>query len=224
MCRPSFALAAPLLIASLTGPAVSAQGPSRNVTVSFGAGLNTTGAANHHIIPQEINIKVGDIINFNVAGLHQIFVYNPGTTPEEIQEYIEANNLGAALFINRMDGLYYTGINPSLVLGGVLVPGVNDPDLVPGTPPTNPPTNGPLLDALAADFRASRYDLKHLIRTICTSYVYGLSSLPTERNMSDRQNYSRHYRTRLRGEVLLDAVSDITGIGDSFSVTGEHWL
>jgi len=59
--------------------------------------------------------------------------------------------------------------------------------------------------------------LKHLIRTICTSYVYGLSSLPTERNAADRQNYSRHYRTRLRGEVLLDAVTDITGIGDTFS-------
>jgi len=82
---------------------------------------------------------------------------------------------------------------------------------------TNPPTNGPLLDSLAADFRAARDDLKHLIRTICTSYVYGLSSIPTERNVADRQNYSRHYRTRLRGEVLLDAVSDITGIGDSFS-------
>ena len=82
---------------------------------------------------------------------------------------------------------------------------------------TNPPTNGPLLDALAADFRAAKYDLKQLIRTICTSYVYGLSSLPNERNVGDRQNYSRHYRTRLRGEVLLDAVSDITGVAETFS-------
>ena len=82
---------------------------------------------------------------------------------------------------------------------------------------TNPPTNGPLLDALAADFRSGKHDLKHLIRTICTSYVYGLSSLPSERNAGDRQNYSRHYRTRLRGEVLLDAITDITGIPDTFS-------
>jgi Protein of unknown function (DUF1549)/Protein of unknown function (DUF1553) len=82
---------------------------------------------------------------------------------------------------------------------------------------TNPPTNGPLLEALAADFRAAKYDLKHLIRTICTSYVYGLSSLPTERNVGDRQSYSRHYRTRLRGEVLLDAVTDITGVAESFT-------
>jgi hypothetical protein len=73
------------------------------------------------------------------------------------------------------------------------------------------------LDALAADFRAAKYDLKHLIRTICTSYVYGVSSLPTERNVADRQNYSRHYRTRLRGEVLLDAVADVSAVPDTFS-------
>src|SRR5678815_5928526 len=67
---------------------------------------------------------------------------------------------------------------------------------------TNPPTNGPLLDALAADFRAGKYDLKHLIRAICTSHVYGLSSLPNDRNVGDRQNYSRHYRTRLRLSLI----------------------
>jgi len=82
---------------------------------------------------------------------------------------------------------------------------------------TNPPTNGPLLEALAAEFRAQKYDLKKLLRTITTSYVYGLSSLPGERNAADRQNYSRHYRQRLRGEALLDAVTDITGQPDSFS-------
>ncbi|HZN34349.1 MAG TPA: DUF1549 and DUF1553 domain-containing protein, partial [Pirellulaceae bacterium] len=82
---------------------------------------------------------------------------------------------------------------------------------------TNPPTNGPLLEALAAEFRAQKYDLKKLLRTITTSYVYGLSSLPSDRNAADRQNYSRHYRQRLRGEALLDAVTDITGQGESFS-------
>jgi hypothetical protein len=82
---------------------------------------------------------------------------------------------------------------------------------------TNPPTNGPLLDALAADFRANRCDIKKLIRAICTSHAYGLSSLPGDRNVVDRQNYSRHFRTRLRGEVLLDAVTDITGVAENFA-------
>jgi len=82
---------------------------------------------------------------------------------------------------------------------------------------TNPPSNGPLLDALADDFRKQGYDLKKLIRTIMTAHVYGLTSLPRERNTTDTRNYSRHYRQRLRGEVLLDAVSDITGVPETFT-------
>lgn len=82
---------------------------------------------------------------------------------------------------------------------------------------TNPPSNGPLLEALAADFRAHGCDLKHLIRTIMTSYVYGISSVPNDRNVADTRNHSRHYRQRLRAEVVLDAVCDITGIPESYS-------
>ncbi|HEU5116088.1 MAG TPA: DUF1553 domain-containing protein, partial [Isosphaeraceae bacterium] len=81
---------------------------------------------------------------------------------------------------------------------------------------TNPPSNAPLLDALADDFRRHDYDLKHLIRTIMSSHVYGLSSSPNDRNMADLRNFSRHYRRRLRAEELLDAVCDVTGVPESF--------
>jgi hypothetical protein len=70
---------------------------------------------------------------------------------------------------------------------------------------------------LAEDFKAHRYDLKHLLRTICTSQLYARSSLPGDRNAGDRQNYSRHYRTRLRAEVLADAVTDVTGVSERFT-------
>jgi hypothetical protein len=82
---------------------------------------------------------------------------------------------------------------------------------------TNPPSNGPLLEALAADFRAHDHDLKHLIRTILRSHAYQLSSLPNAHNEGDTRNYSRHYRKRLRAEVLLDAVCDVTGVEENFS-------
>lgn len=82
---------------------------------------------------------------------------------------------------------------------------------------TNPPSNPALLDALAEEFRRQDYDRKKIMRTIMTSYVYGLSSLPGERNVADTQNYSRHYRKRLRAEVLLDAVCDVTGVPSSFA-------
>jgi hypothetical protein len=84
---------------------------------------------------------------------------------------------------------------------------------------SNPPSNGPLLEALAVDFRDNGFDIKKLIRRITTSHVYGLSSLPNDRNAADTRNYSRHYRQRLRGEVLLDTVNQITGSTDSFAAT-----
>jgi hypothetical protein len=80
---------------------------------------------------------------------------------------------------------------------------------------SNPPTNEPLLSALAADFAAHGYDMKQLIRTITRSRTYQLSSLPNDINVRDTKNFSRFYRRRPAGEVLLDVVSAITGTEDS---------
>ncbi len=81
---------------------------------------------------------------------------------------------------------------------------------------SNPPTNEPLLEWLAQDFVRNGYDLKHLMRTIMRSHVYQLSSLPNEHNLADARNFSRSYRRRLSAEVLLDAVSDVTGAPETF--------
>jgi hypothetical protein len=82
---------------------------------------------------------------------------------------------------------------------------------------TNPSTNEALLDTLAKDFIAHKFDVQHLIRTIVTSRVYGLSSQPNASNTRDTQNYSRAYRKRLSAEVLFDAVCDVAGEPESFS-------
>ena len=84
---------------------------------------------------------------------------------------------------------------------------------------TNPPSNGALLKALGNNFRQQKFDIKMLIRSIATSYVYGLSSEPTERNVSDTRNYSRHYRQRLRAETMFDAACDITQVPETFAAT-----
>lgn len=81
---------------------------------------------------------------------------------------------------------------------------------------TNPPTNPELLEALASDFVKSGYDLKHLIRTICTSRLYGLSSQPNEYNARDKQSFARAYPKRMSAEVLLDAISRVTAVPTSF--------
>jgi len=84
---------------------------------------------------------------------------------------------------------------------------------------TNPPTNPALLDALAADFVAHGFDLKHLVRTICNSATYQLSAEPNEFNAEDRQAFSRYYPRRLSAETALDAIDTLTGKQTAFGGT-----
>ncbi len=81
---------------------------------------------------------------------------------------------------------------------------------------TNPPSNPELLDALARDFVEHGYDLKHLIRTICRSSTYQLSSEPNPYNVLDKQNFSSFYPRRMTAEVLYDAINQVAGVPASF--------
>jgi hypothetical protein len=76
---------------------------------------------------------------------------------------------------------------------------------------TNPPSNPELLDALAKDLIEHQFSLKHLVRTICKSRTYQLSSLPTEFNKHDKRSFARYYPRRMSAEVLFDAVTQVTG-------------
>jgi hypothetical protein len=82
---------------------------------------------------------------------------------------------------------------------------------------TNPASNPELLDALAKDFVDSGFDLKALVRRICSSQLYGLSALPHEYNQDDKQNFSRFYPRRLHAEVLLDAIDRLTDSPSQFA-------
>jgi hypothetical protein len=82
---------------------------------------------------------------------------------------------------------------------------------------TNPPSNPELLDALARDFIRSKFDVKHVLRTICNSRTYQLSSTPNEYNEHDRQNHARYFGKRLIAEVLLDAVDAVCGARTRFA-------
>jgi hypothetical protein len=82
---------------------------------------------------------------------------------------------------------------------------------------TNPPTHPELLEALAGNVVENRFDLKALIRTITASRTYQLSSKPNATNECDEQNYSRARFKRIGAEVLLDMVSQTTGVSERFS-------
>ncbi|GAB4138542.1 MAG: DUF1549 and DUF1553 domain-containing protein [Planctomycetaceae bacterium] len=81
---------------------------------------------------------------------------------------------------------------------------------------TNPPSNPELLDKLAQHFLDSNFDMKSLIRVICRSKTYQLSSFPNEYNMKDKQNFSRYYPKRLTAEVLYDAFHQVTGTSENY--------
>ncbi|MFN3653156.1 MAG: DUF1553 domain-containing protein [Armatimonadota bacterium] len=111
------------------------------------------------------------------------------------------NPFFARAIVNRMWGL---------LMGRGLVEPVDDFRM------TNPATNEALLDALAKDFVSHGYDLKHLLRTITASAAYQRSSESTPENVKETRSYSRYYKKRPPGEVLLDAVSQVTGVPQTF--------
>jgi hypothetical protein len=69
-------------------------------------------------------VRAGGVVNFAVAGFHQIFVYNPGKKPSDVVPNVNP----MSLFINDETNLYYKGILPA---GGP----------PPGIPVTTNPSN-----------------------------------------------------------------------------------
>lgn len=81
---------------------------------------------------------------------------------------------------------------------------------------SNPPSNPELLDALAEKFVSYNYDFKKLVRDICTSRTYQLSTRTNETNITDERNFSHAMIRRVRAEVLLDAISQVTSTPNKF--------
>lgn len=81
---------------------------------------------------------------------------------------------------------------------------------------SNPPTNPELWVALNKEFVAHRFDLKHLMRLILNSRTYQLAAATRPGNRADAKFYSHYYARRLPAEVLLDALSQSTGVPDHF--------
>jgi hypothetical protein len=81
---------------------------------------------------------------------------------------------------------------------------------------SNPPSNPELLDALAAKFTESGYDIKQLVRDICNSKTYQRSTLRNESNMTDELNFAHQTVRRIKAESMLDIISQVTHTKDKF--------
>ena len=74
-----------------------------------------------------------------------------------------------------------------------------------------------MLAALTKDFVDHGYDVKRLIRTVMNSGIYQLSSEANATNQNDNVFYSKYIVKRLPGEVILDAMSQVTGVPSVFA-------
>ena len=81
---------------------------------------------------------------------------------------------------------------------------------------TNPASNEPLLAALAADLRKSRFDIKAILKTICLTAAYQRSSAANVTSRLDTHYFSHYLPRRLPAEELADALAQVTGVPDRY--------
>lgn len=112
----------------------------------------------------------------------------PGEAPRaELAAWMTTNPWFAKAIVNRMW---------ALLLGHGFVEPVDD------LRPSNAPRAAPALDALAADFAAHQYDLKHLLRVITRTRAYGLAAGAPEAEAA----WAAFAPRALPAPVLLDAI------------------
>jgi plastocyanin len=125
--RTGSLLALPLVAASigmLPATAFADDDNKLSVGATFGRGINTAqpgNKVNHVILPNVIKVKTGGVVNFTVAGFHDIFVFKPGTKLEDLMTGGVFPSFPPAFVFDPTgtlpagiaDRLYYRGPNPA---------------------------------------------------------------------------------------------------------------
>ncbi len=83
---------------------------------------------------------------------------------------------------------------------------------------TNAASNEPLFAALCDEIVKQKFDLKALMRTLLQSETYQRSSITLPENISDLRYGSHYVPRRLKAEVLLDTVSQVTAAPTTFKI------
>ena len=81
---------------------------------------------------------------------------------------------------------------------------------------TNPASNQKLFARLAQELVHNNYDLKSLMRTILQSETYQRSHAILKENEADQRFHAHSQPRRLKAEVMLDAISQVTGVPTVF--------
>ncbi|MFM8284405.1 MAG: DUF1549 domain-containing protein [Planctomycetaceae bacterium] len=81
---------------------------------------------------------------------------------------------------------------------------------------SNPPSNAPLLDELGRRLAEGGWDFRGLARDILLSHTYQRSCETTPSNALDGTNFSHAEVRRIRAEVLLDVLAQVTETATKF--------
>jgi len=80
----------------------------------------------------------------------------------------------------------------------------------------NPPSHPELLDELAREFAAHKFDFKFLIRAITASRTYQLSSRQTHKSQENPRLFACMALKGLSGEQLFDSIAQATGYHEPY--------
>ena len=81
---------------------------------------------------------------------------------------------------------------------------------------SNPASNPELLTELGMRFTTYNYDFKRLVRDICLSRTYQLTTRLNDSNATDQRNFSHALLRRQRAEVMLDTLTQVTDTQNKF--------
>jgi len=81
---------------------------------------------------------------------------------------------------------------------------------------SNPPSNPELFEALGAKLTEYGYDFKQLVRDICNSNTYQRTTERNPSNEFDELNFAHSNLRRIKSELLLDCISQVTETKDKF--------
>ena len=119
-----------------------------------------------------------------------------------------------AEWMTRADNPYFARNMANRYWAALLGRGLVDP--VDDLRATNPAAMPAVLDRLARELTEHKFDAKHLLRVICNSRVYQLAGELQPSRDPDGQLCTHRVPRRLSAEVLLDAVSQATGVPELF--------
>ena len=81
---------------------------------------------------------------------------------------------------------------------------------------SNPAANPELLAELGKRFTEYNYDFRKLVKDICMSRTYQLSTQTNDSNQTDHKNFAHAELRRMRAEVMLDCITLVTSTSNKF--------